>query len=195
MSLSVLFIASIGKGNLNSSPPEISCTNVPTNSPLELKNGTIVHGTITGVDMSMNTHLKTVKMTVKNKDPTNLDSLSIRGNNIRYYILPDSLPLDTLLVDDTPKAKAKKKEELMKHPKFLKNQIRKEIRLAALGFPLTSLVTVPWFLGEVRGYSRLYENINDYGWTYGLFSIALFLFFYGYVHLLDSSMVTSSINL
>ncbi|KAF0469058.1 Sm-like ribonucleo protein [Gigaspora margarita] len=77
---------------------------------IELKNGTIVHGTITGVDMSMNTHLKTVKMTVKNKDPVNLDSLSIRGNNIRYYILPESLQLDTLLVDDTPKAKAKKKE-------------------------------------------------------------------------------------
>ncbi|CAJ0882330.1 2097_t:CDS:2, partial [Entrophospora sp. SA101] len=76
----------------------------------ELKNGTIVHGTITGVDMSMNIHLKTVKMTVKNKDPVNLDSLSIRGNTIRYFILPDSLPLDTLLVDDAPKAKAKKKE-------------------------------------------------------------------------------------
>ena len=60
--------------------------------------------------MSMNTHLKLVKMTVKNKDPVHLDSLSIRGNNIRYYILPDSLPLDTLLIDDTPKAKAKKKE-------------------------------------------------------------------------------------
>ncbi|CAJ0760696.1 10502_t:CDS:2 [Entrophospora sp. SA101] len=78
---------------------------------IELKNGTIVHGTITGVDMSMNIHLKTVKMTVKNKDPVNLDSLSIRGNTIRYFILPDSLPLDTLLVDDAPKAKAKKKEE------------------------------------------------------------------------------------
>lgn len=63
-----------------------------------------------GVDMSMNTHLKTVKMTVKNRDPTSLDSLSIRGNNIRCVILPDSLPLDTLLIDDTPKAKAKKKE-------------------------------------------------------------------------------------
>ena len=63
--------------------------------------------------MSMNTHLKTVKMTVKNKDPVNLDSLSIRGNNVRYYILPDSLPLDTLLVDDTPKAKAKKKEGVL----------------------------------------------------------------------------------
>jgi hypothetical protein len=64
----------------------------------------------TGVDMSMNTHLKSVKMTIKGKDPIALDSLSLRGNNIRYYILPENLPLDTLLVDDTPKAKAKKKE-------------------------------------------------------------------------------------
>jgi len=78
---------------------------------VELKNGTVVHGTIVGVDMAMNTHLKTVKMTVKNKDPTNLDSLSIRGNNIRYFILPDSLPLDTYLIDDSPKIKAKAKKD------------------------------------------------------------------------------------
>ena len=51
---------------------------------IELKNGTVVTGTITGVDLSMNTHLKTVKMTVKGYDPINLDHLTIRGNNIRY---------------------------------------------------------------------------------------------------------------
>lgn len=56
----------------------------------------------------MNTHLKTVKMTIRNSEPQQLDTLSIRGNNIRYVILPDSLPLDTLLVDDAPKPKAKK---------------------------------------------------------------------------------------
>jgi len=75
---------------------------------IEMKNGTIVHGTITGVDNSMNTHLKSVKMTVKNREPQNLDTLSIRGNNVRMFILPDTLNLDTLLVDDAPKTKAPK---------------------------------------------------------------------------------------
>lgn len=56
-----------------------------------------------GVDVSMNTYLRNVKATIKGKNPVNHDFLSIRGNNIRYYILPDSLNLDTLLVDDTPK--------------------------------------------------------------------------------------------
>lgn len=78
---------------------------------IELKNGSIVHGTITGVDMQMNTHLKTVKMTTRNRDPVSLDSLSIRGNNVRYFVLPDSLPLDTLLVDDAPKPKNRKKDD------------------------------------------------------------------------------------
>eukprot|EP01099_Mayorella_cantabrigiensis_P007541 TRINITY_DN669_c0_g6_i1.p2 TRINITY_DN669_c0_g6~~TRINITY_DN669_c0_g6_i1.p2 ORF type:complete len:122 (+),score=35.34 TRINITY_DN669_c0_g6_i1:139-504(+) len=77
---------------------------------IELKNGTVVHGTISGVDLSMNTHLKTVKLTLIGKNPINLDTLSIRGNNIRYFILPDSLNLDTLLPDDTPKPKPKAKE-------------------------------------------------------------------------------------
>ena len=59
----------------------------------------------------MNTHLKTVKLTSKHKEPVSLDALSVRGNTIRYVILPDSLPLDTLLVDDTPRAKVTKKKE------------------------------------------------------------------------------------
>ncbi len=72
---------------------------------IELKNGTTVQGTVAGVDVSMNTYLKNVKVTLKGKNPVSYESLSIRGNNIRYYILPDALNLDTLLVDDAPKAK------------------------------------------------------------------------------------------
>lgn len=63
-----------------------------------------------GVDVAMNTHLKTVKMVPKGKNPVKVDQMSIRGNNIRYYILPDSLNLDTLLVDlDAPKTRPKGK--------------------------------------------------------------------------------------
>ncbi|KAH0750323.1 hypothetical protein KY290_029555 [Solanum tuberosum] len=53
----------------------------------------------------MNTHLKAVKITLKGKNPVTLDHLSVRGNNIRYYILPDSLNLETLLVEETPRVK------------------------------------------------------------------------------------------
>lgn len=45
--------------------------------------GTVIQGTVTGVDVAMNTHLKNVKMTLKGKDPISMDTLSIRGNNIR----------------------------------------------------------------------------------------------------------------
>ena len=85
---------------------------------IELKNGTIVHGTITSVSPQMNTALRAVKMTIKNKnspltpgETISLDTINIRGSTIRYYILPDSLPLDTLLIDDQPKPKNKARKE------------------------------------------------------------------------------------
>ena len=72
---------------------------------MELRNGTQVHRTITGVDVSMNTHLKSVKMILKNKDSVQMEILSIHGKNMRYFILLDSLPLDTLMIDDAPTAR------------------------------------------------------------------------------------------
>ena len=59
----------------------------------------------------MNTALRTVKMTLRGRDSISLDSINIRGSTIRYYILPDSLPLDTLLIDDAPKPKNKARKE------------------------------------------------------------------------------------
>lgn len=75
---------------------------------IELKNGTVVKGTITGVDIAMNTHLKDVTLTVKGRLPVKLEHLTIRGNNIRYYILPDAIPIDTLLIDEATKNKPQK---------------------------------------------------------------------------------------
>mmetsp|Transcript_37614 Transcript_37614/g.43817 ORF Transcript_37614/g.43817 Transcript_37614/m.43817 type:complete len:127 (-) Transcript_37614:799-1179(-) len=75
---------------------------------IELKNGTVVNGTIVGVDTSMNCHLKKCKMTTKGKNPVSYATLSIRGSTIRAFLLPDSLNLDALLVDDTPKINAPK---------------------------------------------------------------------------------------
>ncbi|EUD65387.1 small nuclear ribonucleoprotein D1 [Plasmodium inui San Antonio 1] len=97
------------------------------NVTIELKNGTLVTGIITGVDIRMNTHMKSVKVVIKNKNVgeynvntkqfLSLDHVTIRGNNIRYFILSDSLPLDTLLVDDTPKQKVSKNKDFVNKDK------------------------------------------------------------------------------
>eukprot|EP00560_Eucampia_antarctica_P003364 CAMPEP_0197832276 /NCGR_PEP_ID=MMETSP1437-20131217/14019_1 /TAXON_ID=49252 ORGANISM="Eucampia antarctica, Strain CCMP1452" /NCGR_SAMPLE_ID=MMETSP1437 /ASSEMBLY_ACC=CAM_ASM_001096 /LENGTH=89 /DNA_ID=CAMNT_0043435565 /DNA_START=225 /DNA_END=494 /DNA_ORIENTATION=+ len=51
----------------------------------------------------MNAHLKKVKVTVRGKNPVSYSTLSIRGNTIRAWLLPDSLHLDALLVEDKVK--------------------------------------------------------------------------------------------
>ncbi|KAJ1559431.1 c-5 sterol desaturase, partial [Cladochytrium tenue] len=45
--------------------------------------------------------------------------------------------------------------DMLRHPKFLKNQIAREIQLSLESLPWTVAVTVPWFLFELLGYSRL----------------------------------------
>lgn len=74
---------------------------------VELKNGTVVHGTVTGVDVHMNIHLKNAKLTARNREPVHYDAIAVRGSQVRYVVLPEALPLDSLLVDDRPKANLK----------------------------------------------------------------------------------------
>jgi small nuclear ribonucleoprotein D1 len=59
----------------------------------------------------MNVALRTVKFTTRGRDTLTLDSITVRGSTVRYIILPDSLPLDTLLIDDAPKPKNKARKE------------------------------------------------------------------------------------
>ncbi|KAI9536041.1 Lathosterol oxidase [Dissostichus eleginoides] len=68
---------------------------------------------------------------------------------------------------------------LMKHPQFLENQVRREIKYAMTSLPVISIPTVALFFYEVRGYSKLYDNVHDspLGWP-GLFlSMISFLLF------------------
>ena len=63
--------------------------------------------------------------------------------------------------------------EMMRHPKFLKNQVRLEIQSSLKALPTITLLTVPWFQAEVMGYSKMYDDPSDYGWTYMVLSVPL----------------------
>ncbi|KAE8226552.1 hypothetical protein CF326_g7688 [Tilletia indica] len=67
--------------------------------------------------------------------------------------------------------------EMMRHPRFLPNQVRREIKASLDAFWVLDWLTLPWFLGEVRGYSKLYHNIDDYGMIYAVLSVPFFLIF------------------
>ncbi|KAH8786366.1 hypothetical protein F5882DRAFT_123391 [Hyaloscypha sp. PMI_1271] len=65
-----------------------------------------------------------------------------------------------------------------KHPKFLQNQVRMEISQAVNSMPYMSALTAPFFLAEVRGYSKLYDAPSEapFPW-YNLLQFPLFLLF------------------
>ena len=47
------------------------------------------------------------------------------------------------------------------HPKYLKNQVRLEIRQTLMSLPIMAICTAPLFLGEVRGYAKLYDRPSE----------------------------------
>ncbi|XP_029527791.1 lathosterol oxidase-like [Oncorhynchus nerka] len=67
----------------------------------------------------------------------------------------------------------------MKHPQFLKNQVWLEIRHAMTSLPIISIPTVVLFFIEVKGYSKLYDNVEEspMDWPFVLFSIIFFVLF------------------
>jgi len=67
--------------------------------------------------------------------------------------------------------------EIAKHNRYLNNQARKEIKLAASSIPVMAGLTVPLFLLEVLGYSRLYNSVDEYGWPFLVCSLFTFLLF------------------
>ncbi|KAI5285828.1 c-5 sterol desaturase [Ascosphaera acerosa] len=64
------------------------------------------------------------------------------------------------------------------HPKFLKHQVRQEIMQTMRAMPLMSALTVPFFLGEVRGHSKIYDRLDEAPFPlYNLLQFPLFIAF------------------
>jgi len=70
--------------------------------------------------------------------------------------------------------------EMMKHPRFLKNQVKLEIQASLSAFPTMMLLTLPWFQAEVMGYSKVYDGLDTYGYFYLFASVPLYLLFTDY---------------
>jgi len=70
--------------------------------------------------------------------------------------------------------------EMMKHPRFLKNQVKLEIQSSLRAFPGMTLLTLPWFQAEVMGYSKMYDGLDKYGYFYLFASVPFFLLFTDY---------------
>ncbi|OHT16818.1 LSM domain-containing protein [Tritrichomonas foetus] len=95
---------------------------VRENVQIELKDNTIINGTVVGVDSAMNTHVRLVQIKRPGQPEERLENMTIRGASIRYVILPEVINLGTLLVDDRPKKTrirhGESKEEADRKPKL-----------------------------------------------------------------------------
>ncbi|CCE62688.1 hypothetical protein TPHA_0D00440 [Tetrapisispora phaffii CBS 4417] len=66
------------------------------------------------------------------------------------------------------------------HPRYLKNQMKLEIKLAVSSIPLMSVMTSFWFILELKGYSKLYTNLDlsdSKGWKQLVFEYVSFIMF------------------
>ncbi|KAK3692585.1 putative C-5 sterol desaturase [Podospora appendiculata] len=69
-------------------------------------------------------------------------------------------------------------KKTLEHPKFLKNQVWLEIKQANAALPVMAMLTFPFLVAEVRGYSKLYDtSAEGPGTWYDYFQFPLFLLF------------------
>lgn len=66
---------------------------------------------------------------------------------------------------------------IFNHPRYLKNQMAMEIKLAVSAIPVMSFLTVPWFILECNGYSKLYFTKPNKDWRNYLVEVCAFIFF------------------
>jgi small nuclear ribonucleoprotein D1 len=64
---------------------------------IELKNSSVVTGTLASVDQTMTCHLSGAKVVPRSGEPELHDELTVRGMNIRLFLLNETTDIDTLL--------------------------------------------------------------------------------------------------
>lgn len=69
--------------------------------------------------------------------------------------------------------------KIFNHPRYLKNQVSLEIWQAMTAIPVMVMLTAPFFLMELKGFSRLYYPVNDStgGWKALWLLVPLFILF------------------
>eukprot|EP01091_Cochliopodium_minus_P009780 TRINITY_DN2483_c0_g1_i1.p1 TRINITY_DN2483_c0_g1~~TRINITY_DN2483_c0_g1_i1.p1 ORF type:complete len:277 (+),score=31.75 TRINITY_DN2483_c0_g1_i1:44-874(+) len=87
------------------------------------------------------------------------------GAYILYFTIPT---LDYIFLYD---------KKNLTDKRILKNQIRKEIFSSCTSIPIMGIYSVPFYMLEVRGYTKLYSNVEEYGIPYMLFSAFLYIAF------------------
>lgn len=70
-------------------------------------------------------------------------------------------------------------KKIFSHPRYLKNQMRLEISQAVFAIPWMVMLTTPFFLMELHGFSRLYLDVNEStgGWKAIFFQLPSFILF------------------
>lgn len=70
-------------------------------------------------------------------------------------------------------------KKIFNHPRYLKNQVYLEMHRATTAIPVMVFLTLPFFLLELQGYSKLYYNVNAStgGWTAILYQLPMFILF------------------
>jgi len=69
-------------------------------------------------------------------------------------------------------------KSLRKDPKFLKNQELQEMTVSVISIPIMAVPSAFIFLAEVKGYSKLYDDIDGpSGWAYIAFAVLIYMIF------------------
>lgn len=110
---------------------------------IELKNSSVVTGTLASIDQTMTAHLTGAKVVPSRGEPELHDELTVRGMNVRLFLLSDSTDVDVLL----KKAEANEKKS---HERAKKNSVAVGKDASGQKRPFGGAKPAPKIAGQIR---------------------------------------------